>query len=150
MERLCHHGGHGPRGPILQVAAATVVELPVVEALVIKLVDGPAEGAYAVKRAPLYLRATVDAGTGTRDVLDQLDDSPSESEGIVVYKLEGEAGTVHLSFGGTVLRTGFYVTGNYHHVADVPVRELRDTGAWRRWCAAQVPDDVNLETGRMT
>lgn len=116
----------------------------------IKLVDGPAAGAYAVKRAPLYLRATVDAGTGVRDVLDQLTDSPSESEDVVVYKLEGEAGMIHLNFGGTALRTGFYVTGNYYHVAPAPVIELRDTEAWRRWCAAQVPDDVDPETGSMT
>ena len=118
----------------------------------IKLIDGPAEGAYAVKRAPLYLRATVDAGTGVRDVLDQLDDSPSEFEEVVVYKLEGEAGTVHLNFGGGRggQRTGFYATGDYYHVPDVGGVDVRDREAWRRWCASQVPGNVDLETGALT
>ncbi len=117
----------------------------------IKLNDGPAEGAYAVKRAPLYLRATVDAGTGARDVLDQLDDSPSESEEVVVYKLDGEAGQVHLNFGSGHggQRTGFYATGDYHHVPDAGGTDLRDTMDWRRWVAARMPGVVvDLATGQ--
>ena len=118
----------------------------------IRLVDGPAKGTYAVKRAPLYLRATVDAGTGVRDVLDQLTDSPSESEEVVVYKLDGEAGTVHLNFGsGRGQRTGFYATGDYHHVPGVDGAELRTETAWRRWVAARLPDNVvDMETGAYT
>ena len=118
----------------------------------IKLVDGPAEGAYAVKRAPLYLRAVVNPDTHAKDVLDQLSDSPDDHEDVWVYKLDGEAGTVHLNFGSgrDGQRTGFYATGDYHHVNDAVGADLRDTGAWRRWCAAQVPDGVDLETGRMT
>ncbi len=118
----------------------------------IKLVDGPAEGAYAVKRAPLYLRATVDAGTGVRDVLDQLTDSPRESEEVVVYKLDGEAGTVHLNFGSGRggQRTGFYATGDYHHVPYVVGAELRTEMTWRRWVAARLPDNVvDMETGTL-
>ncbi len=109
----------------------------------IKLVDGPAEGAYAVKRAPLYLRAILNTNTGEKDVLDQLDDRPDDFEEMWVYKLEGEAGRVHLNFGSGRggQRTGFYATGDYHHVPDAPTAELRDTEAWRRWCAAQVPKD---------
>jgi hypothetical protein len=117
----------------------------------IKLVDGPAEGAYAVKRAPLYLRATVDAGTGARDVLDHVDDSPSESEEVVVYKLEGETGTVHLNFGGGRggKRTGFYATGDYYHVGDAVGADLRGTLDWRRWVAARMPGVVvDLATGQ--
>ena len=122
----------------------------------LKLVDGPAEGAYAVKRAPLYLRAIHNTRTGERDVLDQLDDTPADHEEVWVYKLRGEAGMVHLNFGssrsrgGGGQRTGFYATGDYYHVADAPTTELRDTEAWRRWCAAQVPEDVDPATGRMT
>ena len=58
----------------------------------LKLLDGPAEGRYMVKRAPLFLRAVVSAG-GAQDVLDQLEDTPAPSEEVYVYKLQGSAGT---------------------------------------------------------
>jgi hypothetical protein len=118
---------------------------------VIKLVDGPAEGAYAVKRAPLYLRAILNTLTGEKDVLDQLTDRPDDFEEVWVYKLEGEAGMVHLNFGSGRggHRTGFYATGTYHHLPDVVGGELRSEMAWRTWVAAQVPGGIDMTTGRL-
>ena len=83
----------------------------------IRLLDGPAAGSYAVKRAPLYLRAVVDPD-GKKDVLDQLDDEPDGIEKIHVYRRVTEAGSVHLNFGGGKRgrATGFYATGDYDHV----------------------------------
>lgn len=112
----------------------------------ISLTDGPAEGAYAVKRAPAYLRAVLNILTGEKDVLDQLDDTPGDNEEVCVYKLEGQAGVVHLNRGKG--RSGFYATGTYHHVEDVRGVDVRDTMAWRRWVADQLPElTVDLETG---
>lgn len=113
----------------------------------ISLADGPVEGAYAAKRAPEYLRAVLNTLTGDKDVLDQLDDSPGDNEEVWVYKLEGEAGTVHLNMGRNG-GTGFYATGIYRHVEDVRGVDVRDTMDWRRWVAAQLPDlTIDLETG---
>ena len=114
----------------------------------LKLVDGPAEGTYAVKRAPLYLRAILNPQTGEKDVLDQLTDSPCDFEEVSVYKLEGEPGMVHLNFGRSA-RTGFYASGTYHHVPDAVGEELRTEMAWRTWVAAQVPGMIDMATGRL-
>lgn len=117
----------------------------------ITLVDGPMEGSYAVKRAPLYLRAVLDTQTGEKDVLDQLTDSPTAFEEVWVYKLEGEAGMVHLNFGSgrSGRRTGFYATGTYHHLPNVVGGELRSEMAWRTWVAAQVPGVIDMATGQL-
>lgn len=55
----------------------------------VRLFDGPVEGTYRVKRAPLFLRAVVDDGTGRTDVLDQLDEAPRPTERESVYKMQG-------------------------------------------------------------
>ena len=111
----------------------------------LKLLDGPAQGAYMVKRAPLFLRAVVSAG-GAQDVLDQLEDTPAPSEEVYVYKRQGSAGTVHLNLGHRK-GTGFYAMGEYRHVPDADGEALRKTEAWRQWCIAQSDRPVNLETG---
>lgn len=114
----------------------------------IELVNGPAAGAYAVKRAPLYLRAVLDTVTGAKDVLDKLDDTPGDDEEVCVYKRDGEVGAVHLNFGRRGA-TGFYATGRYHWLADVVGAEVCDTMAWRKWVAGRLPGGVDLETGVM-
>lgn len=89
-----------------------------------------------VQRAPLFLRAVV-AEDGTKDVLDQLEDTPSSSERVSVYRRRGEAGHVHLNFGGSNRRTGFYASAEYQHLSDVDGERLRDNGAWHDWVYEQ-------------
>lgn len=106
----------------------------------IKLKGGPAAGSYAVTRAPLWLRGVVDSGTGKRDVLDQLDDEPSETETVSVYKRVGEAGHVHLNFGAGKKggrRTGFYALADYEWLPDADGETVRTTTEWRAWCAIE-------------
>lgn len=100
----------------------------------IRLIDGPVAGTYMVKRAPLFLRAVEDTVTGGKDVLDQLDDEPKATEQVFVYKLQGEAGWVHLNFGGG--KGGYYATGKYKYLEDG--QALRETEAWRRYCVSQL------------
>ena len=113
----------------------------------IKLTDGPAAGSYAVKRAPLYLRAVV--LDSEKDVLDRIEDTPHELEAVYVYKRDGEAGAVHLNFGGgkSRARTGFYATGVYRHLPDVDGKTVRESTAWRAWVEAQVGGPIDPETG---
>lgn len=102
----------------------------------IKLHDGPAKGVYPVKRAPLFLRAVVNAHNGKNDVLDQLNDQPTRAEAISVYRRVGPAGVASVNLG----RKGchIYATGEYIHLADVDGGSLRETEAWREWCTAQL------------
>ena len=104
----------------------------------IKLHDGPAEGVYPVRRAPLYLRAVVNEDTGGKDVLDLLVDEPERADIISVYRRVGPAGTVHINMGGTRKGSGFYATGEYIHLADVDGGLFRETPAWQDWCRAQL------------
>lgn len=115
----------------------------------ITLKDGPAQGSYAVKRAPLFLRAVVGPGN-KQDVLDQLDDTPRADERVYIYRLEGEVGWAHVHFGGKDrARTGFYATGTYRHLADVDGEALRETAAWRQWCISHAGSPVNPQTGEI-
>lgn len=105
----------------------------------VELVDGPAAGRYAVRRAPWFLRAVVDEHGG-RDLLDQLYDGPVPTETVHVY--EAEAGS--LWDADTFMRTQHVIVcpppgarGVYHHRPDVDGETLRETSAWRAWCRAQ-------------
>ena len=100
----------------------------------IKLEDGPAQGAYAVKNAPKYLRAVVGL-RGAKDVLDASGDEPQASETVSVYRRCGEAGVVHIRMSGT--GSGFYATGEYRHLADVDGEDLREYQEWRTWVSAR-------------
>lgn len=115
----------------------------------LNLLNGPAQGNYMVKRAPLFLRAVVTevGGAKAKDVLDQLTDAPSPSERVHVYKLQGASGMVHLNMGGARKGSGFYATGEYRHLPDVDGEALRDTAAWQTWCIQNTGAPVNPETG---
>ena len=117
----------------------------------LNLLDGPAQGNYMVKRAPLHLRAVVTdvAGATVADVLDQLTDTPAPTERVHVYKLQGAAGFVHLNMGGSKKGSGLYATGVYKHLPDVDGEALRDTAAWREWCIQHTGAPVNPETGEI-
>lgn len=112
----------------------------------ITLCDGPAIGTYLVKRAPLYLRAVIDSSTGAKDVLNELDDDPTLTESIFVYKLEGEVHPVHLLLSPRSA-SGFYVMGKYNYLPDVNGELLRETAAWRSWVIAHTEGKVNPESG---
>jgi len=111
----------------------------------IRLLDGPAEGAYLVKRAPLFLRAVIDE-QGEADVLDQLDDVPKPREMVYVYRLEGTAGRLHLHFGG---KGGWYAMASYRYLPDVDGEHLRGWKLWRDWCIERAGEPVDRETGEM-
>lgn len=101
----------------------------------ITLRGGPAEGTYLVRRAPLYLRAVVDAN-GTKDVLDELSDIASPAESISVYRLVGKVGNVHVR---TSKGAGFYALAEYEHLADIDGEALRRNDDWAAWAGSQ-PD----------
>lgn len=100
----------------------------------IELKGGPCEGSYMVKRAPVYLRAVVD-GEGKKDVLDLVEDTAKDEEQLFIYKLEGEAGVVHLNFGGG--KGGWYALGTYHYLPDIEGEPLRNNSEWQKWALAQ-------------
>jgi hypothetical protein len=94
------------------------------------LKDGPCEGTYMCKRAPLYLRAVINAD-GKTDVLDLIEDTPQLDEKIYIYEREGDVGSVHLNYGGG--RGGFYAFATYHHLPDVIGENARDNKTWQKW-----------------
>ncbi|MBA7630602.1 hypothetical protein ES703_38125 [subsurface metagenome] len=93
------------------------------------LIDGPCEGTYMCWRAPTFLRATINA-TGEIDCLDQVEDTPAESEKVYVYKVQGSVGSVHLHAKGC---TGWYALARYCHLPDVNGEGLRDNDVWQAW-----------------
>lgn len=99
------------------------------------LKGGPAAGTYMARRAPHWLRAVVSDG-GAKDVLDQLDDTPTEGERVYVYERIGEAGHVHINT-GRKKGTGFYALATYEYLSDVDGETLRETREWQAWCAIE-------------
>jgi hypothetical protein len=112
----------------------------------LKLLDGPVAGIYLVKRAPLFLRGVIDAKTNEKDVLDDLEDTPKDSEDVFVYECQGEAGWIHLLMSPRS-KSGFYAFGEYKLRDDIDGRLIRTTESWRAWVASQVQRPVNMETG---
>ncbi len=105
----------------------------------LKLIDGPCAGTYLVQRAPVYLRAVLDNVTGETDVLDQIDDLPKLTESIFVYRLQGEAGWMHLN--GPKIK-GFYATGEYKYLGlEVDGEQFRSTEKWQEWALNQ-PQEI--------
>lgn len=101
------------------------------------LIDGPCKGTYMCKRAPVFLRAVKGLdNAGNCDCLDQLNDKPNSGEKVYVYERQGEAGTVHLYYGGN--KGGWYALASYHHLADVDGEQLRDNATWQEWALAHV------------
>ena len=102
------------------------------------LKGGPADGAYAVQRAPLWLRGVV-TPSGKTDVLDQLDDEPKPKERVSVYRRTTEADQVGVVFicGRGRGSSGPSVSAEYEHLAGVDGELFRDTEAWRAWVMEQ-------------
>ena len=117
----------------------------------ISLRDGPAKGAYLVKRAPYYLRAVVDRVTGKADVLNELADVPSFNERVYIYKAVTEPHLVHVNFGSARRGTGFYMSAHYKYMPGVDGEGLRDRDSWRKWVLIQIGDshEVDWTTGVM-
>ena len=116
------------------------------------LTDGPAEGFYAVPRAPHFLRAVVDQ-SGGKDVLDQLDDQPEPGETIHVYRCtnrQDDAVTMVMmsSKNGRGRRCVPSVMAEYQHMPDIDGDAMRHTAAWRAWAAANAPEgSIDPSTG---
>ena len=101
-----------------------------------KLIDGPAAETFMVKRAPLFLRAVVDSQRGEKDVLDRLDDTPKATEKVFVYRLEGEAGWIHI-YCSPRSKSGYYATGEYKFMPEVDGESVRTNEAWQTWVASR-------------
>lgn len=100
----------------------------------LNLLDGPCEGVYYCKRAPVFLRAVINQETDWKDCLDQVEDTPKDLEIIYVYKLEGEPGWIHIH--GSKIH-GFYASGNYHFMPELDGEKLRDNLAWQEWASKE-------------
>ncbi len=103
------------------------------------LVDGPCQGTYMCKRAPVFLRAVKGKdNAGNTDVLDLVDDTPTSGEEVYVYKLEGTAGTVHLHM---KKGSGWYAFATYRYLPDVDGEVLRGNEAWQAWATDQAASE---------
>ncbi|MDD5702114.1 MAG: hypothetical protein PHU23_08710 [Dehalococcoidales bacterium] len=102
----------------------------------VELLDGPCKGAYLVKRCPMFLRA-VQNRTGETDILDQIKDSPKKNETIFIYMMEGNPGWIHL-YMSPRSKSGFYATGKYRYLPDIPGEQFRDNAVWQSWATEQM------------
>lgn len=110
----------------------------------IRLVDGPAAGALALERAPIFLRAVVDPA-GKIEALDQLDDKPEPGEKVYVYEQTAYRGQAFITL-QRPRRCVHTHSADYRHRDDVDGEQVRDREAWRAWCLAQpVADKVGIE-----
>lgn len=102
-------------------------------------VDGPAKGkTLMLKRAPYYLRVT--ECNGKFDALNELADVARADENLFAYHMTGTPGMCHVNAGRG--RSGWYVIATYEVVVPQPTdEEMRDNGAWGKWCAANKPKD---------
>jgi hypothetical protein len=101
--------------------------------------DGPAEGVkLCLARAPLFLRAVVNDGAW--DALDRVDDRPAPGETVWVYRLEGQAGSIHTD---GVDRRGrrfgrWEAIAEYRLYSPQPDQSLlRDNARWQAWARAR-------------
>ena len=110
----------------------------------IKLLDGPAHGAYMVKTAPARLRAVVEAA-GHCDVLNLPEDTPEPSDTLHVYIRVTDTHPVHINMGRK--GSGFYATGDYRWMPDVDGEQYRDNAVWSEWAAAQGGVEIGRAEG---
>jgi hypothetical protein len=110
-----------------------------------KFIDGPAGGqVLQLRRAPLLLRVVeepaFEEGKPSKwDALDQLSDSPRMTERVHVYRLNGEAQSVHLCIRGKNRRAGgWYQIGEYVYHDRQPDRDTgRQMVKWRAWAVEE-------------
>lgn len=106
-------------------------------------VDGPAkEEAFALKRAPLFLRVTRHRQSLKLDALDQLTDSPLPEEDLMAYVRIGEPGRMHVlrrGKGTGALGGGWESVARYRLITIQPEDgTMRDNALWQAWCLARV------------
>lgn len=95
----------------------------------ITLRDGPAAGSFAVRTAPMYLRAVVsDKGN---DVLNLPADTPRPDETVYVYRRVTPVSHVHINMRSK--GSGFYAMAEYEHMPMVNGESFRSRGAWTPW-----------------
>lgn len=105
----------------------------------LSLKDGPCQGTYMCKRAPVFLRAVKDE-KGAIDCLDQVEDTPTESEKVYVYQRISEPATVHLNFGGG--KGGWYDLADYKFLPDVDGETLRKNETWQAWATRAQEEEL--------
>lgn len=113
----------------------------------VRFLDGPAASVQPLRRAPNWMRVVI-AVDGKVDGLDQIDDEPRPTEQIHVYELVERRGPVYVCIRGAgAAGGGEYVQASYRHLPNVDGESVRDTLAWRQWCAdrAGVPLQVVLD-----
>lgn len=97
-----------------------------------------------LRRAPHFLRAVVSRVSGDIDALDQLTDTPTESEDVYAYVMVSGPSSMHICARGKDRgRAGFYQGGTYRLCDPQPTNDqLRDHDAWRGWVADQVGSPI--------
>lgn len=105
----------------------------------LKLIDGPCQGEYFCQRAPFFLRAVLDKDGG-KDVLDLVEDIPSDTETIYIYQLQGEPGFIFVDGTKGGRRCGSrYATGEYRHLPDIDGSSFRNNDTWQSWALSHAP-----------
>jgi hypothetical protein len=112
-----------------------------------RCLDGPAEGVTLMaRRAPMFLRLVYDELARKWDALDALDDTPSPSETVHVYRRGPGSWSSMFACRGS--HGGRYEMGDYRYVPYAPHEELRDTEAWREWVNSQAAADGLVDPER--
>lgn len=101
--------------------------------------DGPAAGQMLMLgRAPKFLRVVVSGG-GKWDALDQLNDSPEDSEQLFAYELHGNVTSGFWDGRGKDgRRTGGQFAGGTYRFVAADDAQMRTLEAWRAWCQSRI------------
>ena len=94
------------------------------------LKDGPVKGSYAALRAPLLLRAVINA-KGEKDVLNDVGDTPRSGERIHAYRRVSYDGVVNINRG----RKGCVQSAicEYEWIPGVDGSTIWFQADWERW-----------------
>lgn len=107
-----------------------------------RFMDGPLEGrSLTFERAPVFLRATINAG-GEPDVLDQLDDEPHDEETIHLYT-RGEATGFACGRGQGASRQ----LVEYFHLPFIDGERFREREVWQDWTSAVAEAAMRVSGG---
>lgn len=99
-------------------------------------IDGPAKGQnLMLRRGLIFLRVVYDKQSKKWDALNDIGDTPKDSETLYSYVLIGEANWCHVNIAGG--KGGMFVMGEYSLTKPQPTDEImRDQSKWEEWVEA--------------